>query len=225
MARHRTESPADVRNVYNRVMEGPLRMIFGPLGLQGGGWPLLNLERLLGGVTSLLEVGCGQGLLLEKALRQLKPRRAVGVDLSEVMLEIAWERLRRRGKTEAIQVAQAEATTLPFRDACFDGLLSMSMIEHLDEKALMKFLGEARRVLRPGGRLFVWCVSPRHPIVLMMQGPSWISRWPPAYGLTGTGRSSDELRRLTTQAGFREVRSPRVGLPFPFSSAVLAYRE
>ncbi len=205
------ESPADVRNRYNRLTEGPLRIIFGPLALVGGAWPLLNLERLFGDATSLLEVGCGQGLLLEKALRQLKPRRAVGVDLSEVMLEIAWKRLRRRGKTDAIQVAQAEATTLPFRDACFDGLLSMSMIEHLDEKALMKFMGEARRVLRPGGRLFIWSFSPRNPILLLNQ--------------TMTGRSSRELRRLTTQAGFREARSPRVGLPFPFSSAVLAYRE
>ena len=203
------ESPADVRNFYNRAMEGPLRALFGPLALQGGSWPFLNLERLLGGPTSLLEVGCGQGLLLEKTLRQLKPQLAVGVDLSEVMLEIAWERLRRRGKPEA-QVAQAEATTLPFRDACFDGLLSMSMIEHLDEKALMSFMGEARRVLRPGGRLFVWSFSPRSPIVLMRQ--------------TMTGRSSDELQRLTTQAGFRDVRSPRMGLPFPFCSTVLAYR-
>lgn len=141
------------------------------------------------------------------------------------MLEIAWKRLRRRGKAEAIQVAQAEATTLPFRNACFDGLLSMSMIEHLDEKALMKFLGEARRVLRPGGRLFLWSFSPRHPIILMMQGPSWITRLPPVCGVTGIGRSSDELRRLTAQAGFREVRSPRVGVPLPFSSTVLAYRE
>lgn len=73
MARHRTESPADVRNVYNRVMQGPLRVLFGSLALQGGGWPLLNLERVLGDATSLLEVGCGQGLLMEKALRQLKP--------------------------------------------------------------------------------------------------------------------------------------------------------
>ena len=133
------ESPADVRKLYNRRMAGPLRILFGPLGLQGGGWPLLNLKRLFGEAASLLEVGCGQGLLLEKALRQLEPQRAVGVDLSEVMLQIAWERLRRRGKPEA-QVAQAEATTLPFRDACFDGLLSMSMIEHLDESALMNFI-------------------------------------------------------------------------------------
>ena len=205
------ETPTDVRNLYNRMMAGPSRLLFGRLGLQGGGWPLLNLQRLLGDATSLLEVGCGQGLLLEKALRQLKLRRAVGVDLSEVMLEIAWKRRRRRGETEAIQVAQAEATTLPFQDASFDGLLSMSMIEHLDEQALMKFMGEARRVLRPGGRLFVWSFSPRNPIVLMRQ--------------TMIGRSSDQLRRLTAQAGFREVMSPRVGLPFPFKSTVLAYRE
>lgn len=196
-----SESPDDVRSFYNRAMEGPLRMLFGPLGLQGGGWPLLNLERLFGDAASLLEVGCGQGLLLEKALRRLKPRRAVGVDLSDVMLEIAWERLKRRGKTETIQVAHAEATTLPFQDACFDGLLSMSMIEHLDERALMKFMGEARRVLRPGGRLFVWSFSPRSPIVLARQ--------------TMTGRSSDELRLLAIQAGFREARSPRVGLALP----------
>ena len=205
------ESLAQVRDTYNRQMAGPLRALFGPLALQGGRWPFLNLERLLGDVASLLEVGCGQGFLLEKALRQLEPRRAVGVDLSEVMLEIAWERLQQPGKTEAIQVAQAEASALPFRDACFDGLLSMSLIEHLDETALMKFMAEAKRVLRPGGRLFVWSFSPRSPIVLMRQ--------------TMTGRSSEELRRLTTQAGFRDVRSPRVGLPLPFSSTVLAYRE
>ena len=87
----------------------------------------------------------------------------------------------------------------------------MSMIEHLDDKALMKFLSEARRVLRPGGRFFDWSFSPRNPIVLMRQ--------------TMTGRSSGDLRRLTIQAGFREVRSPRVGLPIPFSSYVIAYRE
>ena len=88
----------------------------------------------------------------------------------------------------------------------------MGMIEHLDEKALMKFLGEARRVLRPGGRLFGSSFSPRHPLVLMMQG-------------SAIGRSSDELRRLTAQAGFRNLRSPRLGLPLPFSSTVLGYRD
>jgi ubiquinone/menaquinone biosynthesis C-methylase UbiE len=206
-------------------MRGPARVIFGPLTLWGGAPPDLNLKRLLGDVNSVLEVGCGQGYLLEKALRQLKPERVVGADLSEVMLEIARRRLTRRGKTAWISVVQGEATTLPFQEARFDAVLSMGMMEHLAEDPLLTFLGEARRVLRPGGRLLAWTFAERNPLVLLTRGPGWTTRLLPAYGRRMIGRSSDELCGLARTAGFREARRARLGLFFPGYSAVLARRD
>ncbi len=209
----------------DRAMRGPLRAVFGPLTLRGGAPSDLHLERLLGDVGSVLEVGCGQGYQLEKALRQLKPERLVGIDLSEVMLSIAQRRLKHRGETEWISAVQGEATTLPCRDARFDAVLSMGMMEHLDDEWLLRFMGEARRVLKPGGRLLAWTFTERNPIVLAYRGPALITRLLPAYGRTMLGRSSEELCRLANAAGFRNSRKARLGRFFPFYSAVLASRD
>jgi ubiquinone/menaquinone biosynthesis C-methylase UbiE len=210
---------------YDRAMRGPLRAVFGPTTLSGGAPPDLHLERLLGDVRSVLEVGCGQGYLLEKALRQLKPDRLVGVDLSEVMLSITQERLERRGETESISTVQGEATTLPFQDKRFDAVLSMGMMEHLDDELLVKFMAETRRVLKPEGRLLAWTLSRRSPIVLVYRTPGWISGRLPAYGRTMIGRSPEELCRLAKRAGFMDSRRARLGRFFPFYSAVLACGE
>lgn len=210
---------------YDRAMRGPLRAVFGPVTLLGGAPSDLHLERLLGDARSVLEVGCGQGYLLEKALRQLKPARLVGVDLSEVMLAIARRRLRRRGETKWISVMQGEATSLPLRDTQFDAVLSMGMMEHLDDGLLLNFMREARRVLKPGGHLVAWTFSERHPIVVVYRGPAVITRRLPAYGRRMVGRSADELCRLATESGFRDSRKARLGRFFPFYSAVIATRE
>jgi len=210
---------------YDRAMRGPLRAVFGPTTLSGGAPPDLHLERLLGNARSVLEVGCGQGYLLEKALRQLKPERLVGVDLSEVMLSIAQERLERRGETEWISTVQGEATALPFQDNRFDAVLSMGMMEHLSDELLVQFMGEARRVLKPEGRLLAWTLSRRSPIILIYRTPRLIAKRLPAYGQTMVGRTSEELCRMADAAGFRHSQRAKLGRFFPFYSAVLAVRE
>jgi len=65
------------------------------------------------------------------------PRRWVTVDWADADFEVD---LRRDG-------------SLPFPDDSFDSVYSAHTIEHLDERSLMSLMREARRVLRPGGRL------------------------------------------------------------------------
>ena len=100
----------------------------------------------------------------------------------------------------------------------------MGMLEHLDEEPLLKFMEEARRVLRPGGRFLAWTFSKWSPIVAMTHGPGWLIRLLPTFRFRLVGRSSDELCMLATAAGFQHARKPRLGGFFPFSSAVIAYR-
>ena len=87
----------------------------------------------------VLEVGCGTGLILARLASVAS--RAVGVDLSPGMLAKARER--------GLDVAEADATSLPFADASFDTVVSFKVLPHVPD--IRAALVEMARVVRPGG--------------------------------------------------------------------------
>ena len=96
------------------------------------------LQRLLGrGSGRCLDVGCGTGLATA-ALVELG-WSAVGVDLSEDMLEVA------RGR--GLEVIQGSADALPLGDGTFDA--AVSVWTHTDVEDFSAVIGEIARVLRP----------------------------------------------------------------------------
>jgi demethylmenaquinone methyltransferase/2-methoxy-6-polyprenyl-1,4-benzoquinol methylase len=98
---------------------------------------------------SVLDVGTGTGRLLEAVLAAAPCAHAVGVDFALPMLECAPRHLR---------VAAADALQLPFRDACFNAVISAFVVRNLGE--LWQGLAEQIRVLRPGGLLVVLETTP-----------------------------------------------------------------
>jgi SAM-dependent methyltransferase len=62
-------------------------------------------------------------------------------------------RLARERGLGNLHFAQADGMALPFRDGAFDLVLSHAVIEHVADAAL--YLRECRRVLAPGGRVFL----------------------------------------------------------------------
>jgi SAM-dependent methyltransferase len=109
----------------------------------------------LGAATRLLDVGCGTGSLIAVAVERLGVR-AWGVDASEQMLAKARER---RVRGAAFKLAQAD--DLPFRKGWFDAV-TMRLVVHTLGDRLAGALAEARRVLAPEGRLFIWTFAPEH---------------------------------------------------------------
>jgi SAM-dependent methyltransferase len=109
----------------------------------------------LGAATRLLDVGCGTGALVATAVERLGVK-AWGVDASEQMLAKARER---RVRGAAFKLAQAD--DLPFRKAWFDAV-TMRLVVHTFGARRPRALAEARRVLAPEGRLFVWTFVPEH---------------------------------------------------------------
>jgi SAM-dependent methyltransferase len=109
----------------------------------------------LGAATRLLDVGCGTGALVETAVARLGVK-AWGVDASEPMLAKARER---RVRGAAFKLAQAD--DLPFREGWFDAV-TMRLVVHALGERRTGALAEARRVLAPGGRLFIWTFAPDH---------------------------------------------------------------
>ena len=96
--------------------------------------------------SRILEAGCGLGQWVLFLNQQ--GYHTSGLDISGETIE----RLRRA--FPACDWRQGDVRALPFSEGCFDAVLSWGVIEHFEEGP-QTALEEFRRVLRPGGLLFV----------------------------------------------------------------------
>jgi len=95
-----------------------------------------------------LDVACGTGRLTRELARRVAPGgRAVGVDFSDEMLQVA-----KRDHPD-LEFQQADALALPFPDATFDASTMAFGLRNLVDPVLGA--GEMARVVRPGGTLLV----------------------------------------------------------------------
>ena len=123
---------------------------------------LRDMERRLGPLAGrrILEVGSGCGLALALANADLEAD-AWGVDPAQAgyngVSAIAHEVLERCGVSPA-RLLCAAGKALPLPSARFDVVCSFYVLEHVQD--LARVLGEASRVLRPGGYLYL--VAPNY---------------------------------------------------------------
>jgi SAM-dependent methyltransferase len=114
------------------------------------------------GDETVLDVGCGRGLLLIGAARRLATGKAVGVDLWQAedltgnKPEATLENARREGVADRIEVKTGDMRKLPFADASFDVVVSNIAIHNVYQRegrdATMR---EIARVLKPEGRVVI----------------------------------------------------------------------
>lgn len=128
---------------------------------------------------SVLEVGFGPGVGIERAASVVTDGRVAGVDYSDTMVDRA--RRRNAGAIDAgrVDLRYGSADALPFEDDAFDKAFSINSL-HVwpDQRAGLR---EIRRVLRPGGTVIIALTS-------------------------HAGRPDADLDRLFRDAGFENVR-------------------
>ena len=97
----------------------------------------------------LLDVGCGWGGLIMHAGREYGVH-AIGITLSRQQLALAQERIAQAGLS-----SHCEVRLLDYRDGrqlgSFDKLVSVGMVEHVGESALLEYFRCAYALLKPGG--------------------------------------------------------------------------
>lgn len=113
------------------------------------------LEMLqLNGTERILDVACGTGELERRILEHHPQQPIWGIDLTEEMLVAAREKL---AGFPNIQLERADSRYLPFPDAHFDIVVTLSAFHYMREP--QRVVNEFARVVRPGGRVVVldWC--------------------------------------------------------------------
>ena len=101
-------------------------------------------------IGDLLDIGTGTGRVLE--LLGKDAESAVGVDISTQMLLVARTNLHAAGLKE-VMVRHGDMYQLPFADASFDTVTLDQVLYQAEQPQAV--IGEAARLLRPGGRVLV----------------------------------------------------------------------
>jgi ubiquinone/menaquinone biosynthesis C-methylase UbiE len=168
----------------------------------------------------ILETACGTGIVTRQMLERVPDSaRLAATDLNQAMVDFARTQVPRDPRLEW---RTADAQELPYGDATFDAVVMQFGIMFLPDKA--RALSEAKRVLKPGGRLIynAWDSFERNPFgriandVIRATFPSD----PPTFYQTPFGdHDPDEHHARTRAAGFRDVTVEGVGFETTAESA------
>ena len=150
----------------------------------------------------ILEIGCGigrVGLPLSKECLHW-----VGSDISSGMLKHAAARLASRPNTTLVELASVGLLELPADS--FDVVYCTIVFMHLLEWDRFRYVEEAFRVLRPGGRCYVdnFTVDTETGWKIFMDSYAYLIDRRPAH--ISMSSSREELRTYLVRAGFEDVK-------------------
>jgi len=100
----------------------------------------------------ILDIATGTGDFAIEALK-LDPEKVIGVDISEGMLNVGREKMKKRGLDHIIDMQSGDSENLHFDDNNFDAIIVAFGVRNFEN--LEKGLAEMNRVLKPGGKAVI----------------------------------------------------------------------
>ena len=101
----------------------------------------------------ILDVATGTGDFAFEALQILRPEKITGVDISQGMLDMAKEKINKRGLQEKFEVRLGDSEKLLFDNDTFDAVTVAYGVRNFEN--LEKGLSDMLRVLKPGGKVVI----------------------------------------------------------------------
>ena len=153
----------------------------------------------------VLDVGCGHGLLLIAAAKQLRSGKAIGIDLWQRedqagnSREATWQNVQLENVAAQVELRDGDARKLPFTDNTFDVVVSSWALHNIYDKAGRETaVREIVRTLKPGGRVAIIDIRQTDEYARVLRTAQMLDvrrSWPnflffiPSYTVTATKRS------------------------------------
>jgi 2-polyprenyl-3-methyl-5-hydroxy-6-metoxy-1,4-benzoquinol methylase len=157
---------------------------------------------------SLLDVGCGEGVLVERWARRLEGARIVGIDLEEESIQAGWS----EHQAPNLEYRAMAAENLPFAANEFDLASAIELLEHVPDPE--RTLAEMAHC----ARCHLLVSVPREPLWRMLnvaRGAYW-SELGNTPGHVNHWSKRSFARLLSRHGDIVEVRSP-----FPWTMALV----
>jgi len=141
----------------------------------------------------ILDLGCGEGITLERLIKNFPGRNIHGIDIMPENIEVC--------KSFQLPARLGNVCSLGVRDSSQDVVLFLEVLEHLSEPGIA--IREIHRILRPGGRVLILFPNDRmfffsRLITLRLKeafyDPGHVRQWTIA-----------DVARLVSSEGFRPV--------------------
>ncbi|MDR0371451.1 MAG: bifunctional demethylmenaquinone methyltransferase/2-methoxy-6-polyprenyl-1,4-benzoquinol methylase UbiE [Prevotellaceae bacterium] len=194
---------------------------------------ILNLSDCKGGM--LLDVACGTGDFSIQAATTINVQQVVGIDISENMLKIGREKLRKKGLKNKVKLRYGDGEHIEYEDNTFDAVtvaFGVRNFEHLETG-----LKEMNRVLKEGGKVVILEFSTPKLFPLKQLYRFYFKHILPRIGGLMSGNNSaytylpesvykftqgKKFLKLMTECGFKHVRQRK--LTFGVASIYSGYK-
>jgi len=162
----------------------------------------------LGGAGRILELGCGVGAELLQIGHRWPGSDLTGLEHSQAQLSAARTLLAPAIGAGRVRLVRGDARTLPFAPGSFDRVLTIWLLEHVDDPA--RVLAEAARALADTGRLI--CVEVDNGSLAFEPAVPAIADWWRRFNLAQSDGGGDpfvgrRLAALASTLGFRDIRT------------------
>lgn len=101
----------------------------------------------------MLDVATGTGDFALEAIKILNPKKIIGVDISQGMLDVAKKKIAQKGLSNQFEVHLGDSEHLQFEDNTFDAVTVAFGVRNFEN--LDKGLADICRVLKPGGKAVI----------------------------------------------------------------------
>lgn len=119
--------------------------------------------------TKILEIGCGGGDFTVYLMEKLPACNYFGIDISQNLLNIAQNRITKRGVT----FLKGDVENIDPSLGDFDAVIGASILHHLN---VQKILSVIYKILKPGGKIFFMEPNMRNPQIWLERNIRFIGK-------------------------------------------------
>lgn len=194
---------------------------------------LLELELLkqagLAPDSTLVDFGCGTGRLAVQAIGALPQGHYIGIDISKEMLRRLEIRLRELPKQGRVSLLHQPSDVFPLEDGSVDMLCAFSVFTHMEHEDTFRYLKDARRVVKPGGRFVFSCLPVDTPlgqyVFLESAGVDVQIRWARVRSVATSRELMQEIARLAGWTTARWYRGDEENITLPGEDKRFAFGQ